>query len=135
MKEEFLEYKEALALKEIGFDEPCFAGYNSKDRRNKQFTYPSTQDSNTTSKPRVYKEYSSRGMNDIIKTPTYQQAFKWFRNKHKILSFITYTKKDDFEWVMPNIYDAPYAQPYFSTYEEAELACIKKLIEIVKEKK
>lgn len=131
MKKYFVLYEEALALKNIGFDEPCFAGYNSKDRRNKQFTYPSAQDSNTTSKPRVYKEYASRGMKGIIKAPLYEQVFRWFREKHKLhceivvqLGFEHWSAHvlPSGEWFCKNV----------DTYEKAELACLKKLIELVK---
>ena len=29
MREQFIPYEQALNLKELGFDEPCFATYNS----------------------------------------------------------------------------------------------------------
>jgi hypothetical protein len=31
MKKEFISYEQALALKELGFDEPCFGYWKSKN--------------------------------------------------------------------------------------------------------
>jgi hypothetical protein len=60
-----------------------------------------------------------------IKMPLYQQAFRWFREKHGLWQFIEF---DD------NHYN-PVVQSslvyYCDTYEEAELACLKKLIELL----
>ena len=35
MREQFIPYEQALNLKELGFDEPCFATYNSDKKVNK----------------------------------------------------------------------------------------------------
>jgi hypothetical protein len=59
-----------------------------------------------------------------VRAPLYQQAFKFFRNKYKLECCI----------------DNHLSQYYYNkdlgvhkeTYEEAELACIQKLIEIAK---
>jgi hypothetical protein len=76
----------------------------------------------------------------------YQQVFKWFREKHKLQIEIYY--QDD---LLKNGYkitntktnteltEFEFKKNYLEVggyeYEEAELACIKKLIETVKEKK
>ena len=39
MKKEFISYEEALALKELGFNEPCLFAYNQDDE-NKLMTAP-----------------------------------------------------------------------------------------------
>ena len=38
MNKEFIPYEQALALKELGFDEPCFGYYNIKDNDLKLFS-------------------------------------------------------------------------------------------------
>ena len=56
--------------------------------------------------------------------PLYQQAFRWFREKYDLFISIMH-------------YENGYSindLRRFNTYEEAELACLKKLIEIVKNK-
>jgi len=126
MNREFIPYEQALALKELGFDEPCFGYYNYNGSH--FFKYkPRTDDKNLT------------------KAPLYQQAFRWFREKHGICSWIErlYTEysvayyktneeyKKDASSKMHNLI---ISLKEYSTYEEAELACLKKLIEIVKVK-
>ena len=69
----------------------------------------------------------------------YQQAFRWFREKHKLLSVIDVAI--DGKWFL-SIYNLNAKRNdeiecealYYDTYEEAELACLNKLIEIVKNK-
>jgi hypothetical protein len=62
-------------------------------------------------------------------SPLYQQAFRWFREKYGLDSavlenrYVIETKED-----LPNWYYG------FKTYEESELACLIKLIGIVKNK-
>tara|TARA_R110000765_G_scaffold59850_1_gene116017 strand:- start:193 stop:663 length:471 start_codon:yes stop_codon:yes gene_type:complete len=139
MKKEFVPYEESLALKELGFDEPCFAGYNFKDRRTGQFKYPSARDANTTSKARVYADDKK-----IVGAPLYQQAFRWFREKYKLVGTILgdgfngelkgyyYSITED-GWI--NYYESIDDSKWFDTYQEAELACLRKLIDIVNQNK
>ena len=77
---------------------------------------------------------SSRDMNNgegLIQLPLYQQAFRWFREKYKLHHCIQYSGKDYVAYT----HDVNGMTKYsFDTYEEAELACLQKLIEIVKDK-
>ncbi len=41
MKKEFVPYEPSLALKELGFDEPCFAFYNGKFIQSTEFDFDS----------------------------------------------------------------------------------------------
>ena len=120
MEKEFIPYEQALALKELGFDEGCLGYYDGSKTPMVKLTKHST-----------------------ISAPLYQQAFRWFREKYKISGEISsdyYLEGKDNEWEY-NIYqlgkeDDGYVGtiPIFKTPEEAELECLKKLIEIVKEK-
>ena len=123
MKKEFVPYDIALTLKELGFDEPCFSIYYSKD---KSFSWHNHKD-HTNNEPIL----DSGEFN--ISAPLYQQAFRWFREKQNIGNCISYSRIEDNSW---------YYQYYksglvggFKTYEEAELACLRKLIEIVNQNK
>jgi hypothetical protein len=69
--------------------------------------------------------------------PTYSQAFRWFREKYNIEGITQHA--EDRLWYKFHI--STYLQYgkknihagfEYPTYEEAELACLKKLIEIVK---
>ena len=110
MNKEFTPYQEALELKELGFDEPCFGYYEP----NKKFEYLNWE----TFKDFPYLAKNSEWQ-DLYGAPLYQQAFRWFRKPENgslnHLDFMYEYLKDD-----------------SMSYEEAELECLKKLIEIVK---
>jgi hypothetical protein len=131
MEKEFIPYEQALALKELGFNELCFAFY-------------------TTEKQLII----ARG--DVLQSsienapiaPLYQQVFRFFREKYGLDYSINpfyypETTKIRFRWdYFKFIYhEVPNRRKFESfgggeaTREEAELECLKKLIEIVKTKK
>jgi hypothetical protein len=120
MKNEFVSYEQAVALKELGFKEPCLAFYNGKFLESSDYDF----------------DYgTSKDIGLCIVAPLYQQAFRWFREKHGLVGIIKFGT-NDFTY---NVYNedgmgllTKESLNFNSTYEEAELACIKKLIEIVK---
>ena len=106
MTQEFVPYEQALALKELGFDEPCFGYYSEGEL---------ILNSHTNNHMQRFR-YSA---------PTFSQAFRWFREKHNL--------KDKYG-VFPH-------HTIMFNYiigggkeEEAELACLDKLIELAKKK-
>ena len=114
MKTEFISYDQALALKELGFDEPCLFHILG----GKINFYRSTQD---------YFPKNDRngiGCSAIL----YQQAFRWFREKYD-LNYVIVKAESWFYTI-----NGCNTQEGFNTYEEAELECLNKLIEIVKNK-
>jgi hypothetical protein len=58
----------------------------------------------------------------------WQQAFRWFREKHGLHHVVEY---DPIDKVYSSLVRYDYLED-LPTYEEAELACLNKLIEIVK---
>ena len=124
MNKEFVKYEQALALKELGFDEPCFGWYNP------QVNYKKV----TTDK---YWAFHLTGEWENFKpAPLYQQASRWFREKHNLVfNFISYNivKPGEYHWSI-TWNDEAKAGGIVKTYEEAESACLDKLIEIVKNK-
>jgi hypothetical protein len=136
MKKEFISYTQALTLKELGFDEPCF-GYYQKSAVIGDNTILPIQIRNKASNFND-NEYSKMGV-PFCSAPLYQQAFRWFREKYGLYSIVdidsppitfyyVITKKTQGGIGVQN------EKFNFNTYEEAELACLKKLIEIVKQK-
>lgn len=124
MEKEFVSYTQALALKELGFDEPCLAYFDAE----KVFKFPGTT---------MYNR-NFLGLFTVT-TPLYQQAFRWFRKKHSLRFSIIddhsenekpYSFTSDHEY----FYDTGTGNDWFKTYEEAESACLDKLIEICKNK-
>jgi hypothetical protein len=85
--------------------------------------------------------YGTLSAKEQILAPLYQQAFKWFREKHNLYPEIGLHDREDIKtWRMTIFYLGEYElaynqnvgkEPYYKTYEEAELACINKLIEII----
>ena len=126
MNKEFIPYQEALALKELGFDEPCLGNF-ADDENHTLFT--------NGNKP------------GKTNAPTYSQAFRFFREKYNLRGFIGFrpnVKQFDCHVYDMSLSGEEYAKqrtieefnkdPKVGTYEEAELECLKKLIEIVKTK-
>ena len=64
MEKEFIPYKQALALKELGFDEPCFAFYTPE----KQLII-------------ARGDILQSSVENAPSTPLYQQAFRWLYQK------------------------------------------------------
>jgi hypothetical protein len=149
VQKEFIPYELALELKQLGFDEPCFGVYATKDGYVRKSAYDENGDA-----------------------PTYSQAFRWFREKYDLHVQIrkeNYFQQRKYEYyhfdiskgeenditnqedLLDEIFnecsqdipgnhlnDEMYSKLIFEkefafkTYEEIELACLKKLIEIVK---
>lgn len=140
MEKEFVPYQESFEMKELGFNEPCLAKYTviPEDEIN-WFTIPeqgiTDKGSFGSSKNYNTKSFEEEGS---ISAPTYSQAFRWFREKYE-LSFECKTPDGaQGKWV-PEIHKVKgfgnhFDNEGFDTYEEAELACLRKLIELVKNK-
>lgn len=73
------------------------------------------------------------GSNQVIVVPLYSQVFKWFRNEHKIDSFIRVSKNNTYCWKINKLYhsDIKGYSDYANSYKEAQEMCLEKLIEIV----
>ena len=137
MEKEFVPYEQALALKELGFDEPCMMNHYGNDRLHVGRLYlPSSFGKGKNSE----MHDDSLRYGDITAI-LYQQAFRWFRTKHGY--FTSPTEKDDdvtkqYDWVITkklgNGKTLIQFVGYKDSYEEAELECLKKLIEILKNK-
>jgi hypothetical protein len=128
MNKEFVPYELALELKQLGFDEPCNTCY---DKLEMVASYGASVFD--------YKNYNTSGY--MVSRPTFSQAFRWFREKHNLrcqinyigglinkttwwdISVIGHYNTDPKEWEMK-----------YQPYEEAELECLKKLIEIANDK-
>lgn len=106
----FVPYEESLELKELGFDEPCF-GY--RDGCGYLMIKPTPH--------------------CVISAPTFSQAFRWFREKYKLQSYIRH-ECSDVEYYYDFVINEDVYDVIKDTYEEAELECLRKLINIIKEK-
>jgi len=121
MIEYFLSYEQALAVKELGFDKPCFGYYsNSKEHMGE-----------------IWYEMSNKGQDYIpvgdVLAPLKQQFFKWVREKYGICLVIKPISSVDLSLGYNLIINELIYRAY-TTYEKAEDACINELIEIIKNK-
>ena len=136
MQNEFVTYEQALALKELGFDEHCFGYYADKTGEDKTI-YTVSQVQGSINSMSVH--FNSGCSSYQFSAPLKQQAFKFFREKYKLHSYIYADYSYNISggiWDLNNYKDCKYDidSESYSTYEEAEQACLDKLIEICKNK-
>lgn len=147
MEKEFIPYAEASALKELGFNKYSELIRVYEDQTGKVFNPDFTKHSKND-----LNDYRHNRQKNYVQMITFSQAFRFFRENYGLESYINpelpfsynnpkytviviktiknfTTYKDDTIWVKEGI-----ERKRFNPYEEAELECLKKLIEIVKNK-
>ena len=131
MEKEFVPQEQALALKELGFDEECFSYV-------KHLGYDKNKD-----KVQILSRVSRSQIEDmglsLLKIPTFSQAFRFFREKYLLFGYSFPNDYQNYgyrivEMTSDENKELVYDWGTKDTYEESELECLKKLIEIVKEK-
>ena len=155
MNKEFIPYEQALALKELGFDEPCFMFYE-QGTKNKYLQQGVDDDYwGDYSEPRDWNSIPNKPWKPFcqcISAPLYQQAFRWFREKHDLdysllpesssghrlstrtFNIVIYKYHMNMN-VQSEIVRIDGKIVRYNKREEAELACLKHLIKTVKEQK
>jgi hypothetical protein len=134
MNKYFVPHEQANKLKELGFNEPCMGYYIPNDLR-----FICLVDTNII--PLEGDTYED--LDDFVNSetfvlaPLYAQAFEWFRGKglfgeveHGIGKFFFGIWDNGDNKIHKTLPHFP-----FDTYEEAELTCLKKMIEIYKTSK
>ena len=137
LEKEFVPYQESLELKKLGFDEPCLCFYN----HNGQLIRYMNPDKDWNSLYLQTIKNSKITLPNTYSAPTYSKAFRFFREKGYDITFrkMDYGVESNFTGYYYTIYngnemiDIHGADKRTKTYEEAELACLRKLIEIVKQ--
>lgn len=137
MEEFFLNRELSIELKNLGFSEPCFAFYEG-EVLNKLMVDKKIQEENNED-------------NYFVLAPTTSQVLSFFRKNYGLYTHIVpefYTTKINFNWqilwYIPKEFWTKFVvsdgtglygdNGEYPTYEEAEIACIKKMIEISKNK-
>lgn len=117
MENNFAPYEIALDMKFIGFNEPCFGFYSEEGFLVVEFADTQIH----------FLPYATAAI--------YQQAFKWFREKYNLCSWIYQSNSGLYHYSI--LKDGRYLTNGYNnqtSYELSELECLKKLIEIVKNK-
>ena len=135
---EFVPYIQSHDLKDLGFKQPCFAEYRQWDGSNPWLQL--YQDLSESSTDPADFQYTTECL-----APTFSQAFSFFREKHGMSFHISdyYNQEsrklygrafqifiNDRQQIFQ--YSSSSGVELYYTYPEAELACLKKLIEIIK---
>lgn len=132
MNKEFIPYEQALELKELGFDEECLGNYVPYFSKEGWILSLDVERMNVTNSL----------LQQGFSAPLYQQAFRWFREKKLSDSYVyRYQDRTDgsinYGYSIINDYgieETRFIKENYKTYKEAELACLRRLIEIVKNK-
>ena len=140
MESLFCPYEQALALKELGFDEECIATFTDS-----RLLIHGKQSIDAVKGSGLHNRHLG-GSGRIITAPLYQQAFKFFREKYNLQCWPEPTGSDRYScrydgnddigkryvgYLRDNLNNIL----FYKTYEEAELECLIKLIKIVKHEK
>lgn len=152
---DFIPSNEALELKQLSFDEPCFGYYDEEDIEQQVYEYANCSDNVTGGKACYHEGFLSVTNSQLDEygafsakdddglecyerwtAPTFSQAFRFFRKKYGLNHEIHYAGKEgEYRAFVQNyIYGNNGTNPSVFTYEEAELECLRKLIKIVKQK-
>ena len=131
MESLFCPYEQALELKELGFNEGVLAQYRVDGYLcwGKDDCSLGSDISDEDYKNNCFPEFGCRA-------PLWQQAFRFFREKYGLHYIICKNiQMDGYGYREVNM--IPYMEEnentIFKTYEEAEVECLVKLIEIAKE--
>ena len=123
LEKEFIPYEQALALKELGFDEPCFGYFvGLGDNKETPFKFVEIKSEKT----------QFEGTDNVFHRPTYRQAFKFFREKYNLYHKIDPNNIKDISYTIFDEDDEIYEDSCYWSYELAEEACLNKLLEICK---
>jgi hypothetical protein len=134
LQKDFVPYELTLRMKQLEFDEECLAIYSNANIKTGLYTLKKYR-------LKLIKQASQKDKG--VKAPTFSQAFRWFREKYQLLSwtFTPFGVSNGYFWEIVNLSDIVIEGGFssgqsgqFNTYEEAELACLEKLCEIIEQK-
>ena len=138
MDKDFLPYDIALELKQLGFNEPCFGYYVDGELRGIDLGMEELGGVEPYYQRFGFHTLSNHDIDNpnkiVVTVPTYSQAFRFFREKYKLSGIPTHQSYDI--WNIWNLETGEcFIEQYpIKSYEDAELACLIKLIEIVKKR-
>ena len=135
MEKHFATYEQSLALKELGFDEPCLANYNNLTDKTR-FIFGKTNEGCITAN-KVPGTDNIVISNERILAPLKSQVFEFFRGYR--LTVVIEDYLDDYEvkiveWTLSDDRITHEFPNRFDSWGDAESASIDKLIELVKKK-
>lgn len=133
MEKQFIPYRLAIILKVLGFDGGCFGVFQNKNLNYNQYNISLLRQMNL--------------IGDDCLAPTWEQAFTWFRSKHRLEGlilpqqyamvdedgaryFIAVIKYHVDNMGMEELFNSTNKETmqHYLSYEDGRLACLEKLI-------
>ena len=161
MEKEFIPYELAVALEELGFNEPCLLAYHLdfyvEDEKG-TITLEFYEDGVTNEQLHYItvelnkgEKIIAEGYTNSYAAPTWHQAFKWIRDNFYLVC-IVFNDDGDIEhenlrynWEirvvtrsfkdLKNQRNARLGEYTYRSYEEAELDCLKQMLKLLKTRK
>lgn len=125
MKDQFVTYKIALKLKELGFDEPCLAWYNPNGVFIWNICCVDEDNDYTCSTKDMFKTDIHP---DGYLAPLWQQLIDWLREKRDIHLYLPKSVYGGYIYVV----DAKYSDTIYANFYDAREQVILKAIELCK---
>lgn len=124
LEKDIVSFEQAKELHSFGWDTPTLCGYDIE-----------TGDLYTC---QHYKKDGLYKPEKDLYAPTKSQVFRWFREKHNLPSYINIYWQHDwndysYQWSIIENHEEWTSMAHYRSYEEAENACIDKLIELDKQ--
>lgn len=130
MEKEFISYEQALALKELGFDEPCLSCYDEE----KIFEYDAIPNNQNL-------------LQGFVSAPLYQQAFRWLKKEYGLVHdikpvWVSRPIKEKYEYTI--YFHSKTGRSYVTgsgssesidEYGETEIVCLEEIIKEAKKLK
>lgn len=137
-EEDFIPCDRSKKMKAIGFNEPCLR-YFWSDQSTYRWTHKAAGNPTFHRNSEPFCMFKMR----TISQPSFEQAFGWFRYNYHYLSYVfTPYEYNTYYYGIRNTGDVlqegqleMFQSDGFKSYEEARLACLDKLIEIVEQNK
>ena len=131
MNKEYIPYEQAFELKELGYDDECTM-YYAPGHPEGYYLVDATP---LTNSHWMFTADDNKDRHLMCTAPLYQQAFRWFREKYCLSSWV-YTSNNKEFWYSILKDGRMLVRDYkpYDTHQEAELECLKKLIEIIDRK-
>lgn len=130
LEKQFVPYEQALQLKELGFNEPCFAYYYTLNGidwgLSESYEYFGLDDEIS-----IWEKFN-------IPAPLYQQVFDWFNEEHGMYSYIeTFENAEGklvYDWSIQSCkYEETKHIPEIKPQHDIQLSRISVLNELIKE--
>jgi hypothetical protein len=132
IKNLFTSFSISKKLKELGFDEICLTSYNPNKELVEIF-------SSAIQGAKLEKYYVKNSLihNMFVAASTWEQAFKFFRDKYKISGYMipnnSISGKRGYEFAIDIDYNDFIEGDWYNSYNKARLECIKEIFKIIKE--